>query len=113
MAYNENLANRIREALSNKENVEEKKMFQGICFMVNDKMCICVRDDEMMCRIAPDRIEAELEKGNCREMRHNGKTIKGYVFVNEVGYKNKKDFDNWIELCLEYNKIAKASKRKK
>lgn len=113
MPYNENLANRIREALADLSNVEEKTMFQGLCFMVNDKMCISVRNDEIMCRIDPEKIEAELEKGNCRQMIHNGKTMKGYVFVTEDGYKTKKELDNWIALCLEFNEKAKASKRKK
>lgn len=113
MSYNENLVSRIRESLFNEQNVEEKKMFQGLCFMVNDKMCICVRNDEIMCRIDPDKIEAELERGNCREMIHNGKIIKGYIFVSEDGYKSKKDFYYWITLCLEFNKKAKASKSKK
>lgn len=57
MAYNEKLANRIREALVEHPGVEEKKMFQGMCFMVNGKMCIGVRDNEIMCRIDPEKYE--------------------------------------------------------
>jgi len=47
MAINEDLANRIRELLSDLPAVQEKKMFQGLCFMVNDKMCICVNSGEI------------------------------------------------------------------
>ena len=57
MAYNEQLRNRIREALAHIDNVEEKAMFGGICFMVNDKMCLGVMKDEMMCRIDPDKYD--------------------------------------------------------
>lgn len=76
-------------------------------------MCVCIAKDEMLCRIGPDEYEAALEKNECRAMIHNGKSMKGFVFVNEDGYKNKKEFDHWIKLCLEYNKIAKASKSKR
>ncbi|WP_295230575.1 TfoX/Sxy family protein [uncultured Chryseobacterium sp.] len=113
MAFDEQLADRVREALVKQKNVTEKSMFQGLCFMVDDKMCICVRDLELMCRIAPDKAEAELEKGNCRPMIHNGKTMKGYIFVDEEDYKKPKDFKRLIDLCLDFNTVAKASKRKK
>jgi len=113
MDFDESLADRIREALVNQKNVTEKSMFQGLCFMVDDKMCVCIRDLELMCRIAPEQAEAELEKGNCRPMIHNGKTIKGYIFVDEEGYKNPKDFKRLIDLCLDFNKVAKTSKKKK
>ena len=81
MAFDEQLANKVREALINQKDVTEKKMFQGLCFMVNDKMCVCVRDQELMCRIDPEKVENELEKGNCRQMVHNGKIMRGYIFV--------------------------------
>jgi len=50
MAYNEKLADRVREALAHLPEVEEKKMFRGVTFMVNGKMCVSVSGDEMMCR---------------------------------------------------------------
>ena len=111
--YDEQLANRVREALIDEENVTEKSMFQGLCFMVNDKMCVGVRDRELMCRMTPEKAEEELDKGNCREMIHNGKAIKGYIFVDEEGYKNAKDFKRFVNLCLDFNKIAKKRKTKR
>lgn len=113
MAYNEKLADRVRGALEHVPKLEEKKMFRGVTFMVNGKMCISVGDDEIMCRIDPEKLESALERGNCRPMIHNGKTMKGFIFVAEEGYKNKKDFDYWINLSLDFNKKAKASKKKK
>ena len=82
MAINDELANRIRELLSDLPAVEEKKMFQGLCFMVNDKMCICVNSEEILCHIGQDMALVELENSNCRQMKHNGKTMKNYVFVD-------------------------------
>ena len=95
----------------NDSQIEEKKMCGGLCFMVNDKMCVCVKNKDLLCRIGPDNMDAELEKGNCREMVHGGKEMKGFIFVNEIGYKNKKDFTHLMNLCLNYNLIAKASKK--
>ncbi len=113
MAYSEKIVNRIREALSHLQNVEEKKMFGGICFMVNSKMCIGIIGDEMMCRLDPALYEIVLEKKGCREMDFTGRPMKGYVYVSEDGMKTKKDFDYWITLALEFNKTAKAAKKAK
>lgn len=113
MAYNEKLNDRIREAIAMLPNVEEKHMFGGTCFMLNGKMCVGVVKDEMMCRIDPDIYEEVLEKEGCREMVFTGKPMRGYVFVSEEGMKTKKQFDYWINLCLEFNKKAKAAKKKK
>ncbi len=113
MAYNEKLANRIRNALSAVKNTKEKEMMGGLTFMVNDKMCIGIIKDEMMCRIDPDLQETALEKPGCRIMDFTGRPMKGYVMVNESGMQTKKEFDYWIDLCLDFNKRAKSSKKRK
>lgn len=113
MAYNEKLADRIRERLADIPKVEEKFMFGGVCYMLNDKMCVGVVKDEMMCRIDPDLYEQALEKHGCREMVFTHKPMKGYVFVSEEGMQTQKEFDYWINLCLDFNSKAKSSKKKK
>lgn len=113
MAYSEKLAHRVREALINKHKVEEKKMMGGLTFMVNDKMCIGVLQDDLMLRIDPGIYEIALEKHGCREMNFTGRPMKGFVFVNGDGYKTKKDFDYWINLALDYNKKVKPSNKSK
>src|SRR6185437_15505058 len=112
MAYNEKLADKIRTTLSHLSKVEEKKMFRGITFMVDGKMCISVSNNELMCRIDPDLYAAVVNKKGCRSVIMGGREYKGYVYVNEEGIKTKRDFDYWIGLSLEFNKKAKASKRK-
>jgi TfoX/Sxy family transcriptional regulator of competence genes len=112
MAYNEKLADRIREALVDVPKATEKNMFGGVCFLVNSKMCIGVVKDEMMCRINPDRQEEALERNGCRIMDFTGRPMKGYIFVSDEGMKSKKDFMYWVDLCLDFNKLAKASKKK-
>ncbi|HEY9009038.1 TfoX/Sxy family protein [Ohtaekwangia sp.] len=113
MAVNEKLASRIREALADIKKVEEKKMFSGMCFMVNGKMCVCVNEEEMLCRVGPDAYEEALERPGCRAMVHNGRTMTGFVFVHEDAIKTKKNFDYWIALALAFNKEAKAAKKPK
>src|SRR5947207_771345 len=114
MAYNEMLACRTREIISlTHTNVEEKKMFGGLCFMVNDKMCVGVEKDRLMIRLDPGKYEEVLTKDGCTPMDFTGKIMKGYVFVNEDVLTTKKQLEYWIRLALQYNKIAKPSKKKK
>ena len=113
MAYDEQLADRIREALANLPKVEEKKMFRGLTFMVNGKMCVSVSGDEMMCRFDPALQDKVAEKKGFRTMIMKGRVYNGYGYISPDGIKSKKDFDYWINLCLELNSKAKASKKKK
>ena len=113
MAYNEKLTNRVRLALAHLPKVEEKKMFRGVTFMVEGKMCISVGDDRIMCRIDPDLHEEAIKGKGCRTVEMKGREYKGYVYVSEEGIKTKKDFDYWIGLSLDFNKKAKASPKKK
>lgn len=113
MPYSEKLADRVREALSHIKVLEEKHMFGGVCFMVNDKMCIGVNLDEIMCRIDPKIEDEALNRPHARPMDFTGKPMKGYVFVHEDGIKKKSDFEYWINRCLEFNKKAKSSKKNK
>lgn len=114
MAYNEKLADRVREiiALTHK-NIEEKKMFGGLCFMVNDKMCVGVEQDRLMVRFDPAKNDEVMEMEGCKPMDFTGRVIKGYVFVDIDTLNTKKQLTFWVDLALEYNKIAKASKKKK
>ncbi|MNK04884.1 hypothetical protein D3C87_227570 [compost metagenome] len=112
MAYDEHLADRVRELLFDREDVTEKEMFSGICFMVDDKMCICVSGTELLCRIGAEKVEIELEKGNCRNMMNNGRLMKDYVYVEDTAFDNQKKLRHWVELCLEFNPKAKSSKKK-
>ncbi|OSZ78873.1 RNA methyltransferase [Chitinophagaceae bacterium IBVUCB1] len=113
MAYNEKLAQRVREALATQKQVEEKAMFGGLCFMVNDKMCIGINAEDMMCRINPDAEDEALQRPGARPMDFTGRPMKGYIFVDESALKKKSDFDYWVNLCLAFNPKAKQSKKKK
>ncbi|HTY12051.1 MAG TPA: TfoX/Sxy family protein [Bacteroidota bacterium] len=112
MAYDEHLAERIRKALAHLPRVRERKMFRGIAFMVNGKMCVTVGHNEMMCRIDPALHHSALQRKGCRTMRMRGREYIGWVLVSEEGMKTKKDFDHWISLSLSFNRYAKTSKKK-
>lgn len=112
MAYNEKLAGRTRKLLIPAKKVEEKAMFGGLCFMVNDKMCIGVEKERLMVRLNPAVMEEVLEKEGCKPMDFTGKIMKGFVFVDASAVTTQKKLAYWVDLALEYNKIAKASKRK-
>lgn len=112
MAYDEKLADRVRERIAEThKNVEEKKMFGGLCFMVNKKMCVGVEQERLMLRIDPDQYDELLEKEGCRPMDFTGKPMKGYVFVDTSVLRTKKQLDYWLALALEFNKKAKPSRK--
>lgn len=113
MAYSQKLVDRIREALVDIPNVEEKKMFRGVTFMVNEKMCISVSGEELMCRFDPALQEQVAERNGFRTMIMKGREFKGYGYVDQEAIKSMKDFKYWVELCLAFNSKAKASKKKK
>ena len=111
MAYNEKLTVRIREALSAIPKVEEKKMFRGVTFMVNGKMCISVGPDRIMCRIDPALHEETIKNKGGKKVKMGGREYKGYVYINEDALKTKKELQHWIKLALDFNKHAKSSKK--
>ncbi|MEO6722260.1 MAG: TfoX/Sxy family protein [Ferruginibacter sp.] len=111
MAYNEKIAGRIRAALAHLSKVEEKKMFGGIAFMVNGKMCITVGKDRIMCRVDP-AIHDDVSTGTgIQTVKMRGREYKGFLHINEDLIKTKKALDYWIQLALDFNKIAKSSKK--
>lgn len=113
MSYNEKLADRIRELIAAKEKkVEEKRMFSGMCFMVNDKMCVCLGKGTIMVRLDPNISEQMLEKEGVSPMVMSGKIIKGFVRVDEDTLTTQKKLAYWVDLALSFNKFAKSSKEK-
>ena len=112
MAYNENLANRIRQRFVELHNIEEKVMMGGLTFMYNNKMCVGIIKDELMCRIDPTLHDESVEKNGCRSMDFTKRPMKGYIMIDESGMKSQSDFDYWINLALDFNKRAKSAKNK-
>ena len=113
MALDEALADRVRHILDAKKiRYTEKKMFGGLCFMVDDKMLMGTREGRIMARIDPDEEAKALRKKGARPMDFTGRPMKGYVFVDEIGYDLESDLEYWVSLCLKFNPKAKSSKKK-
>ncbi len=114
MAYNELLEDRIDHILKDKGIVyQSKKMMGGLCYMVDDKMCVGIVKDEIMARINPDLYEEALNKPGCKEMNFTGRAMKGFVFVEGEGIDTDEGLEYWVQLCLDFNPLAKSSKKKK
>ena len=88
-------------------------MFRGLTFMVNGKMCINVSGENLMCRFDPKLQDEIAEKKGFQSMIMKGKEYKGYCYINPAGFKDKKDFDFFVNLCLDFNKTGKSSKNRR
>lgn len=114
MAYSELLADRIRLHFdSHQVGYLEKKMMGGLCFMVDDKMCVGVVKEDLMARIGTEAYEKAIEKPGARPMDFTKRPMKGYVFVGPDGIDMDNDLSYWLELALLFNPLAKSSKKKK
>ncbi|QEC44319.1 TfoX/Sxy family protein [Pseudobacter ginsenosidimutans] len=113
MAFNTKLADRLREYLASVPGIriEEKRMFSGMAFMVNGKMCINVSGDNLMCRFDPALQEVVVGRNGYEPMIMKGRELIGYCYVSLEGFKTKRDFEYWVNLCLDFNSKAKASKK--
>ncbi len=120
MAYDEYLADRIRQNLKEKSaDFDELKMMGGLCFRVDGKMLCGIHIDKasndslMMCRIGEEAYETEISNEACLPMDFTGRPMKGYIFVTRDGFDLDDQLDYWIEKCLAFNPFAKASKKRK
>jgi len=102
MAYDEGLAERLREQFKEQSGVEEKKMFGGMSFMVSGHMCCGVIGDKLMARVGPDNYEKSLSKKYVKEMDFTGKPLKGMVYVESPGISEDEDLVYWIDRCMEF-----------
>ena len=113
MPFNQSLAERIADNLLNRKiEFEEKHMFGGICFMVDEKMCVGIVKDDLMARINPELELDLLIKDGARPMDFTKRRMKGYLYIDSSGYTEDDDLNFWIERCLEFNPLAKSSKKK-
>jgi len=114
MAYNEFLADRVRASLKDMQTAfEERKMFGGICFLVDEKMCLGVIKDDLMVRLDPETQDEVIQEKGCRIMDFTNRPMKGYLYVDPSGIDMDDDLDKWVKRCLKFNPKAKSSKRKK
>lgn len=102
MAYDEQLAERLRRSFSGNPDISEKKMFGGLCFLNRGLMFVGIVGDELMARIGPDNYPSALKQPHVREMDFTGKPMKGYVYVAHAGISSNEKLDEWAEMSLRF-----------
>ena len=120
MAFDKYLGDRIRQILNeNRIPFTELKMMGGLCFKVDNKMLCGIHIDKkygdslLMARIGEIAYEKEIGKSICLPMDFTGRPMRGYIFVTPDGFDTDVDLSHYIDLCLAFNPLAKASKPKK
>jgi TfoX/Sxy family transcriptional regulator of competence genes len=102
MAFDEGVAERIREIFMDRHDVEEKKMFGGIAFMMRGHMCVGVVKDTLMARVGPEQYKAALKLPHAREMDFTGKPLKGFIYVAPKGFESDGDLQQWVSRCEQF-----------
>jgi len=102
MPYDEGLAQRIRDALDERLDVVEKKMFGGVAFLVRGNMCVGVIGEDLMVRVGPDAYAEALRQPHAREMDFTGRPMKGFVQVASRGVESDKNLQRWIARGLDF-----------
>lgn len=102
MAYDEGLAERIRDALRHMSGIGEKKMFGGICFTLGGHMMVGIVNKSLMARVGEDTAKAAIARPGARPMDFTGKPMRGYLFVDPVGFAEDHDLEAWIALAREF-----------
>ena len=102
MAYDEELAQRVREELSGRPDLSERKMFGGLCFMLGGNMCAGIVGEELMLRVGPDAYEDSLARPHAREMDFTGRSLKGMVYVAVDGVADDADLCSWLDVAVSF-----------
>jgi hypothetical protein len=103
MAYDEELANRIRELISNQNGVVEKKMFGGLAFLIGGHMSVSVSGQGgLLLRVPPDETEAMLAKPHARPFEMRGREMDGWLRVNPEGVQTKRQLERWVARGVAY-----------
>ncbi len=96
MAYDEGLAQRVREVLDVREDINEKKMFGGLSFLLNGNMAVGVIGDELIVRVGPHDYEEALAHEYARAFDFTGRTMSGWVVVETEGLEEDEDLTEWV-----------------
>jgi hypothetical protein len=113
MAYDTHLEERITRVFEeHKLHTRKMKMMGGLCYMLDEKMCVGIVKNQLMARVGPDNYEICLSREGCNEMNFTGRAMKGYVFVDDEGIDTDVELAFYVDLAIGFNPLAKASKKK-
>ena len=113
MSYDEKLAIRVRRALGRRGDVVEKKMFGGLCFMVNGSMCCGLTKNDFMVRVGPAEYDDALTQRHARPMDFTGRPLKGMVYVAPEGLRSEAALARWVGRGLAFVDGAPAAAPRK
>src|SRR5437868_260310 len=102
MANDESLAERIRDALARTKGILEKKMFGGICFMLNGNILVGVWKDSLIARVGQIARDGALLELHVREFDITGKPMKGWIMVDPEGIDDDGSLKSWIRLAIDF-----------
>lgn len=97
MAYDEELAERVRAGLGARDNVTERRMFGGVAWMVAGNMACGVLGEELIVRLEPEEAEAALARPDTRPFDATGRPMRGFVMIDPTGLTEDSQLDRWVE----------------
>lgn len=112
MAYNERLAERVRAVLAGRRGVSERKMFGGLAFLFDGKMCVGVLGDELVVRSGAERHAEALKRPHARPMDFTGRAMTGMVYVAPAGVARGPSLQLWIDMGMAAARAAAPSPRR-
>jgi TfoX/Sxy family transcriptional regulator of competence genes len=102
LAYNEELAGRVREVLDGLPGFAERKMFGGLCFTLDGNICCGITGTDLMLRLGKAGATAALKEGYAREMDFTGKAIRSMIYVEPSGYTTDADLKAWLDRAVRF-----------
>ncbi len=102
MAYDETLAERIREHLAKRKNIVEKKLFGGVGFLLNGNLCVGVWKESLIVRLDVEQAEAALREPEVTEFTVGGRPMKGWLLVGPAGLKSDGELKGWIQKAVDF-----------
>jgi TfoX/Sxy family transcriptional regulator of competence genes len=113
MPYDSSISDRVMDHLTSKRvPFEARKMMGGLCFMVREKMCVCVSKDRLLVRLDPAIMDRALSQPGCVPMDFTGRPMNGFVFVHAEAIESEEQLGYWVGLALEFNPRAKMSRKR-
>src|SRR5262245_27635425 len=112
MAYDEVLAQRIRDALDDRDDIEERKMFGGVAFMIAGRMACGVIHDDLMVKVGAEGHDAALALPHTRAMDFTGRPMRGMVYVAPAGTTADEDLRGWIRRAVDFAVVSSVAKRR-
>jgi TfoX/Sxy family transcriptional regulator of competence genes len=103
MAYDEELADRLRELLADEDGLREQRMFGGLAFMLDGNMTASASGrGGLMVRIDPAATDRALARGNARVIEMRGREMPGWIFVEQAGYRTKRQLQTWVRQAVAH-----------